>query len=820
MSEIEYARLEPRGGQAALLKGVKVTGDLRGLLFEATVEQRFSNPTDTNIEVVYTFPLPWGAVLLGVDVLLGEKRLSSAVVEKKQAEARYEETLSEGNAAIMLEKNHDLSYSLNLGNLAAYEDCVIALRYAQTLQFEQRGLRLIVPTVIAPRYGDAIADGGMQPHQSTEHSVLVDYPFDIELRVHGSMAQARVASPSHPIGFAHSTTDAGGMLTVTLGRRGSLDRDFVLVVDQLAHESDVVMARDFVEADAVVVQASFCPRISAQGSTNVAIKVLVDCSGSMAGDSIEAAKRGLQAVVRQFGQGDRFSLSRFGSTVEHRSRGLWSVTDATKLAAQRWVKDLDADLGGTEMEAALGSTFALAHTVASDLLVVTDGEIHAIDESIESARASGHRLFVVGIGSSPSESHLRRLADATGGACDFVAPGEAVEPAVLRMFARLRSPRMPDVKLVWPEGIKPQWQSPFPASVFDGDTVNVFALLKQVPAGDLCLMGSRSDSSEPEEIARATFGGPMQQHDTLSRLAANQRVQTAGADMQADVATTAARLAVAYQLISDHTNFLLVHLRDEGDKPKDMPELQKVAQMMAAGWSGVGSVVTSTMDALFESRSIDYSASDACDAFDVGAPVFARSPAPASVNDGNTPAVYRSARSNSVMFSRNIDLDAPSFLRKQSDGIDKADPRHWCQSDHYTGLTPLGLCELLRNTPAIDWPKTYIDLHRIELGVSVIDWLELAVANYGGQTISEGVVVASFLYVMTQRDTYESLMKPIGTMENVKIIARRLKDMFTAKPVVDHPEIDATLVGFMLAALADMKADAWPDQVDALAIQF
>lgn len=139
--------------------------------------------------------------------------------------------------------------------------------------------------------------------------------------------------------------------------------------------------------------------------------------------------------------GDRFSLSRFGDTVAHRSRGLWKTTETTQLAAQRWVDALKADLGGTEMEAALNSTFALAHTVSSDILLVTDGS-GAIDRTIESAKHSGHHLFIVGIGSSPEETHLRRLAEATGGACDFVAPGEAVEPAVLRMFARLRSPRL------------------------------------------------------------------------------------------------------------------------------------------------------------------------------------------------------------------------------------------------------------------------------------------------------------------------------------------------------------------------------------------
>ena len=94
MDQRESARLETRDGQPVNLLGVKLSGDLRGLMFEASVEQRFCNPGDKNVEVVYSFPLPWGAVLLGIDVVLGDKHLTGAVVEKKQAEARYEEAIS------------------------------------------------------------------------------------------------------------------------------------------------------------------------------------------------------------------------------------------------------------------------------------------------------------------------------------------------------------------------------------------------------------------------------------------------------------------------------------------------------------------------------------------------------------------------------------------------------------------------------------------------------------------------------------------------------------------------------------------------------
>ncbi len=807
MDQRECARLETRDGQPVNLLGVKLSGDLRGLMFEASVEQRFCNPGEKNVEVVYSFPLPWGAVLLGVDVVLGEKHLTGAVVEKKQAEARYEEAISEGNAAIMLEKNHDHSYSLNLGNLAAGEHCNVTLRYAQILQFEQRGLRLLIPTVIAPRYGDAQQDGGLLPHQAPSHSLLAEHPFALELRLHGDLAQARVASPSHPVGVAHGKAGIGAVLTVSLARQASLDRDFVLVVDQLAHESMAVAARDSVTPGSVAILASFCPRIAVQGKAATAVKILVDCSGSMAGDSIDAAKRALQAIVRQLGAGDRFSLSRFGSTVEHRSRGLWKTTETTQLAAQRWVGALKADLGGTEMEAALNSTFALAHTVSSDILLVTDGEINAINSTIASAKDSGHRLFIVGIGSSPAETHLRRLAEATGGACDFVAPGEAVEPAVLRMFARLRSPRLADLHIEWPEGAAPQWVSPLLPSVFDGDTVNVFALLGQAPAGQVRLLGKRAEDEAPQEIGCAIFAGELEAADTLPRMAAAVRLLSTDTDAVIAITPDAAALAVAYQLVTDKTNFLLVHERADGEKAIDMPELQKVPQMVPAGWGGIGTVRFSRSSGILASRV----SGNAPDMQVMSVPAVwrtVRTPASSlqsgSMDDFEVPAFLRSQADDRTL---------PAFLRKRDQIIDHQDPRYWARLEHYEGLTPLGVSEWLRITPASQWPSTYVGLRQMGLGVGLVDWLELAMATHAGTVHAESKVVEAFLYLMSRRDTYESLAKSAGLIGALQSTVLRLRELLAGSPAATPASVDLGLVEAMVAGLAGMTTSTWPDQV-------
>ncbi|WP_413763792.1 VIT domain-containing protein [Variovorax sp. Varisp41] len=767
MSYQEHARMTTANGDSMLLEGVKASGDLRGVLLEMTVEQRFRNPGTSNVEVVYGFPLPWGAVLLSVDVQLGERRLCGTVVEKTEAEAAYEGALAEGHAAIMLEKNHDRSYTLNLGNLAAQETCVVTLRYAQTLAFEQQGLRLLIPTVIAPRYGDPIADGGLRPHQAPEHSAVAAHPFDIELRLHGELAQARVASPSHPVGVA--MRPESGLLQVSLARRGARDRDFVLVVDQLAHASVAVAAPDDVAPGGIVALASFCPRVPARGPATTDVQLLVDCSGSMAGDSIDAARRALQSIVSRMGAGDRFSLSRFGTTVEHRSRGLWQLTEVTRLAAQRWIGALQADLGGTEMESALASTFALGAGASSDVLVVTDGEISAIDATVESARASGHRVFVVGIGSSPAESHLRRLAEATGGACDFVAPGEAVEPAVLRMFARLRSPRLDALRVEWPGGVQPRWTSALPRSAFGADTVNVFALFDAPPEGEVRLLGVRAQGDAAEEaIGSARVNAVAEPIDALGRIAAHARVAELGTE---DVAQ-ARRLAVAYQLVTDLTNYLLVVERAEGERATDMPELRKVAQMVPAGWGGTGSV---QFDAML--------------AAPASAPMLLRTRGlPVAAAAGGAPGRLMKMQANSAAEAAAM---APAG-------------------------TPRALGAWLRKTPASAWPTSYAALAAQGIPQEVVDWLELVMAALDGRQRTEATVVASFLHLLANVLVFEQSGQPEGVLRGTANAVRRLREAFGRGPASVPPDVDMRFVEQLAAQLAGMTPQRWPDPVYAL----
>ncbi len=68
MSQTNLRCCNPPPARRWPCEGVTARGAVRGLLFELTVEQRYRNPGTKNVEAVYTFPLPFDAVLLDLDV--------------------------------------------------------------------------------------------------------------------------------------------------------------------------------------------------------------------------------------------------------------------------------------------------------------------------------------------------------------------------------------------------------------------------------------------------------------------------------------------------------------------------------------------------------------------------------------------------------------------------------------------------------------------------------------------------------------------------------------------------------------------------------
>jgi Ca-activated chloride channel family protein len=576
IAALPAATLKTREGTPVPLQAVSATGRLEGLLFELTVEQRYRNDGERNLEAVFTFPLPLRAVLLGLDLELGGRRFAAQAVARAEATEKYERAIDEGDTAALVEHDGNGLYTVSLGNLGAGETAVIRYRYAELLDAHHGYLRLNVPTVIAPRYGDP-RNAGLEGPAVPGVDLLAEYPFDIRIELAGLADSGAVRSPSHRIAAAAVETG----LAVTLARRGFLDRDFVLEIDQAAIPPHALIARD---GDGYVCVASPVLAATSAERRPLALKILLDCSGSMKGDSITAAKRALLSLLDHLTADDRVSVTRFGSTVEHLTDRLEIACEHNLPPLKARVQRIDADLGGTEMQKALKSVLQIAAPAdpQPDVILITDGEVYDVADVVKLAARSRHRLFAIAIGAAPNEALARSLAEHTGGGCEFVGPNDDAEAAILRTFKRLRSTPRTLGAVRWPAG--PDWTAPLPTAVFPGDTLHLIAGFSTRPAGELeVTVDAQSGAGTNLHLPVATH---LTDGDLLPRLAAARRL--------ASLDEAAGReLAVKYQLATEYTSFVVVAERADGEKLTDLPATVAVPHMLAAGWGGAGSALFS-----------------------------------------------------------------------------------------------------------------------------------------------------------------------------------------------------------------------------------
>lgn len=562
---VSFGSFEAKGGLLPSLKSVTIHGKVNGLTFKSSIRQEYKNETNKTLEAVYTFPLARGTSLLGLHVEIGDKYLEGVVIEKKVAEEKYEESITKGDTPVMVQQSTKGLYTANLGNIKAGESVSVEITCARLLRFERGRIRLCIPTVIGERYGDSHMPGGLAPHESVKADATASYPLSLSLRLLGEAAKGGISCPTHPI--ISSTVENG--LSITLDEGALLDRDFVLLLEGVKSKCFAQCVRGEEEH---LVLASFVPSIPLQDSSPLALKILVDCSGSMSGQRIEHARQGLQQVLKELLPNDRVSYSCFGSEVRHLVGELRPCSPAALEDLSSKIAETGANMGGTEMGDALASTFndiilQRDNDSPPSVLLITDGDVWDINGIIKAAKSSGHRIFVVGVGSAPGESLLKDMAEQTGGACEFVTHNENMAKAIIRMFHRMRGPTAQSVEIDW--GFKPFWQSALPTFIYDGETIHCYAIAANKPRNVPALSWAIQKEVHSVQAEQLEFTSDLD----ILRLGKSRQLQ------ETEPPTERLKIAFEHQLLSENTSFFLVYVRDGKDKLVGLPTLQQIGQM-------------------------------------------------------------------------------------------------------------------------------------------------------------------------------------------------------------------------------------------------
>lgn len=553
-----------KGEAQIALRGVAARIKVVNNACQTTIEQHYVNTESIPIEAVYSFPLPMDATVCGFKITDAERELVARVMERDTAFDAYDQALANNHSAYLLDQDTPNHFTCSVGNLAPGQDVVVSITYVQLLRSRDGSYRVSLPSVIAEVYTPLDVARKMDPADLDRlypPRALNKLPYGLSLKAEISMQGGvkSVDSPSHPI-----RVEMGEDIVRISFSSGEvqMDRDLVLNIEPVQVSGKLAYFCPDPFQEGWIGYAEFMPKLPEKARQPKNIIFIIDCSGSMRGDSIESAKSALLLLLASLREGDRFNIIAFGSDFHSLFTSLNSYDDSSLDKARAWVQALDADLGGTEILSPLKHALETDPEDTKNIILLTDGEVGNNSQIQDYVRKAPNRprIFTIGLGRNADEELIKSLPRLTGGESEFAYPGERLEPVIGRHLARMDNPVVTSLSLNW-GGQSRQLDSQC-ICLIPNEPLYFMEHLDRQPEGKVSLVASLADGTTLSLESGELQPCP-QSHGGLPQLYAKHRLQNPGRTPSGsrqrmrssrDIAT---EIAVKYQILSEFTSFVV-----------------------------------------------------------------------------------------------------------------------------------------------------------------------------------------------------------------------------------------------------------------------
>ncbi len=577
---------------------VAIDGDIANV----TLMQTFENPTSTPINATYLFPLNEDAAVHAMTMQIGDEVVEAQIRQREQARQEFEQARQEGRAAALLSQHRPNMFTQEVANLMPGTTVRITIRYAQSVPRVDGAYELALPLVVGPRYNPArranaqlVNETPAQPAPNGAWTIGPPpaYPRGVfGLTLPGEIAPERVSIAidlEAGMNIANVTSATHRLNVSGQGRQ----RRAVLAEDRVIDNRDFVLRYTLAGAG---VQAGVLSHADQRGGffslvieppaapsdSQIAPRELVfvlDTSGSMSGDPIEASKAFMQRALTTLRPGDYFRIIQFGSTPREFTDGPVPATPANVARASAFVRGLHAD-GGTEVVPAMQQAFTVRQQPDTLRIVVflSDGYIGNEAEVLHymSQHIARARVYAFGVGSSVNRYLLSEMARRGRGFARYIDPTETGLEAANDLAARLDMPVLTDIRIDWGNLAPSEVTPAIIPDLFAGDSLRLMGrftgqrsgtivvhgnvngrparLPVQVTLSDAPAPATASTSAIPVIWARAQVADLMRDYTSPSEL------RTLSLNEQ-QLQERVTQLGLNFALVTDWTSFVAVSRR-------------------------------------------------------------------------------------------------------------------------------------------------------------------------------------------------------------------------------------------------------------------
>ncbi|HWM91267.1 MAG TPA: marine proteobacterial sortase target protein [Thermoanaerobaculia bacterium] len=593
--------------------GTTIEMRVTGVVARTKVTQVFQNPTKEWLTGVYLFPLPEGAAVDTLRMVVGDRVLEGLVQEKEQARQTLAAASSAecGCKASLLEQLRPGLFTLSVANVGPDETVEIEIGLQQVVRYEQGRFVLRFPTLAPPRYSPPTQVATLAEPEIPQVPVLSGAaprnPFALHVDLAPGFPLAGLGSSTHDVAVEEDRKHSRWAVDLARGVVPS-DGDFVLEwAPAVGREPRAVYFVEEVDGERYSLLMMLPPDDAQALAGRLPRETIfvIDNSGSMSGTPLEQAKEALLRGLDRLQPGDWLNVMKFSTLTTALFPDSVPATPQTLEQARSFVRGLGPE-GGTEMLPAL--QLALAGRGATGLvrqvIFATDGEVSNEADILAflPSHLGDRRLFTIALGVAPNAAFLRRAAELGRGSFTQITSLAQVAEGMADLFARLESPMLRDIQVQWSDPAAEAWPARIP-DLYLGEPLVVSARLGE--PGPVAVSGQRSGSSWEDELpAPAPVKGA-----GLDRLWAGRKVQALmdslqdGGDAE-EVRQAVLELGLRHHLVTPYTSLVAVDVQRTAP-PGVEPSSRMIPLNRPRDSDGVHGMVEETITLTAESPLLD-----------------------------------------------------------------------------------------------------------------------------------------------------------------------------------------------------------------------
>ena len=401
-----------------------------------TLDVEVSNPGAVQSEAELLLPVPEGAVVTHFDFEGAGVKPSARILPKDEARASYDAIVAKLRDPALLEFVGATLVRSSVFPVPSHGRQVVRVKYEEVLPAER---------------------GRWDYELVRSASLAGNVPWEVALDVSASSAIADVYSPTHDLELVkreaqHVVLRArtgvamqpGSLRVSVLAAKGALSTTLFASADPGGNGGWFLLLAGL---GALPPDAKLPLR---------EVTLVLDRSGSMAGEKFDQAKAAARQVLEGLADGEAISIVDYSTDVA-RFAPTAVIKSAETLPALRAYLDGLRVGGGTNLDGALAA--ALATPPLGDRLPVvlfltdgrpTEGETRELEiqRRIERDNVHHRRVFTFGVGNDVNAPLLDSLATDSRARARYVRPSEDVERAVAEVFEDLSGPVVTDLAVV------------------------------------------------------------------------------------------------------------------------------------------------------------------------------------------------------------------------------------------------------------------------------------------------------------------------------------------------------------------------------------